>query len=217
MTEVQKKNRYNWAKSKLSWSKNDWSKVIYSDESKFDVCVGDYRKRIIRDKTEAFHKDCLKRTVKFPQGIMVWGCMSAKGLGTLHFIEGTVNAAKYQDILTSSFLPSAANLYPNGDFIFQQDGASCHTAKSTKKWFGENNIKVLSHPSSSPDLNPIETLWHKMKQHLRNSPQRTIPQLRTKLQEIWDNFTPELCASLVNTMPDRVQAVIRAKGDVTPY
>lgn len=182
LTETQKRNRYIWAKSKLSWTKHNWDKVIYSDESRFDVCVGDYRKRVIREKTEAFHKDCLKRTVKFPQGIMVWGCMSAKGLGTLHFIEGTVNAAKYQDILEHSLLPSAAKLHPSGDFIFQQDGASCHTAKSTKKWMGEHDIKVLSHPSSSPDLNPIETLWHKMKQRLRNDPQRTLPQLRAKLQ-----------------------------------
>lgn len=103
----------------------------------------DYRKRVIREKTEAFHKDCLKRTVKFPQGIMVWGCISAKGLGTLHFIKGTVNAAKYQDVLEHSLLPSAAKLHPSGDFIFQQDGASCHTAKSTKKWMGEHDIKVI--------------------------------------------------------------------------
>lgn len=217
MTEKQKKNRYIWAKSKLSWSKDDWNKVIFSDESKFDVCVGDYRKRVIRDKTEAFHKDCLKRTVKFPKGIMVWGCMSAKGLGTLKFIEGTVNAQKYQDILQESLLPSVASLYPGEDYIFQQDGASCHTAKSTKKWFGENSVKVLSHPSSSPDLNPIETLWHKMKQYLRNNPQRTLPELHAKLQDIWDNFTPEFCQGLVNSMPDRVRAVIRAKGDVTSY
>lgn len=155
--------------------------------------------------------------MKFPKGIMVWGCMSAKGLGTLKFIEGTVNAEKYQEILHTALLPSIPKLYSNEDFVFQQDGASCHTAKSTKKWFGDNNIKVLSHPSSSPDLNPIETLWHKMKQHLRNNPQRTIPQLRAKLQEIWDNFSPNMCEDIVDIMPARIQAVVKAKGDVTSY
>lgn len=148
---------------------------------------------------------------------MVWGCMSARGLGKLNFIDGTVNAQKYQHILETSLLPSAQELFPNEDYLFQQDGASCHSAKSTKNWFGNNNIKVLSHPASSPDLNVIETVWHKMKQYLRNHPQRTIFDLRTKLQEIWDNFSPQMCQSLVNTMPLRVQAVVKAKGDVTPY
>ena len=79
ITVNRKKNRYNWAKSKLAWTMEDWSKVIFSDESKFDVCVGDLRRRVIRSKSEAFNKDCLKRTVKFPKGIMVWGACQLKG------------------------------------------------------------------------------------------------------------------------------------------
>ena len=105
---------------------------------------------------------------------MVWGCMSARGLGKLNFIDGTVNAQKYQHILETSLLPSAQELFPNEDYIFQQDGASCHSAKSTKNWFGNNNIKVLSHLASSSDLNVIETVWHKMKQYLRNHPEQFL-------------------------------------------
>jgi hypothetical protein len=56
------------------------------------------------------------------------------------FIEGTVNAEKYQEILQNSLLPTLQFLYPQDDFIFQQDGAACHTAKTTKKWFGEHNM-----------------------------------------------------------------------------
>lgn len=217
LTEIQKQRRLIWAKSKRSWTYQDWSKVIFSDEAKFDVCVGDHRKRVIRNKTETFHKDCIKRIVKFPKGIMVWGCMSAGGMGSLKFIDGTVNADKYQQILENTLLPSITKLFPNRDCIYQQDGASCHTAKSTKKWFGDHNVRVLSWPASSPDLNVIETVWHKMKQQLRNHPQRTIPELRAKLQEIWSSFTLENCEALVKTMPARIQAVIKAKGDVTSY
>lgn len=143
--------------------------------------------------------------------------MSEAGMGRLHFIDGIVNAAKYQEILANTLLPTIADLYPDGNCIYQQDGASCHTAKSTKKWFGDHDVNVLSWPSSSPDLNVIETVWHKMKQHLRNHPQRIIPELRVKLQEIWNSFTRENCQALVKTMPARIQAVIKAKGDVTSY
>lgn len=217
MTAIQKKKRLDWAKSKLSWTTEMWSNVIFSDESKFDVCVGDFRKRVIRTKFEAFHKDCLKRTVKFPQGVMIWGCMSSKGVGHYEFIDGTVNAEKYQQILSRSLISTAQECFGNDNFIFQQDGAPCHTAKVTKKWFGDHDIKVLSWPSSSPDLNVIETLWHQMKKSLRNDPKRTVPALKEKITQIWNSFTPEYCKTLVDSMPKRIRAVIAAKGDVTSY
>jgi hypothetical protein len=176
--------------------------------------VGDFRKRVIRSKDDAFHADCIKRTVKFPKGVMIWG-ISAKGLGNFEFIDGIVNAEKYQKILTNGLLPSINKLHAEENSIFQQDGASCHTANSTQKWLSEKGITVLSWPSSSPDLNIIKTLWHKMK--LRNNPQRTIPDLKSKLADIWTKFTPEFCKSLATTMPARIAAVVGAKGDVTPY
>ncbi|CAH1985246.1 unnamed protein product [Acanthoscelides obtectus] len=47
--------------------------------------------------------------------------------------------------------------------------------------------------SSSPDLSPIETLWHEMKKVLRQYPAHTITELRQKRPEIWDCFTPNFC------------------------
>lgn len=43
MTEKQTKARLTWAKSKLAWSVKDWSREIFSYESKFDVCTGNHR------------------------------------------------------------------------------------------------------------------------------------------------------------------------------
>lgn len=78
-------------------------------------------------------------------------------------------------------------------------------------------VPLLEWVSSSPDLSPIETLWHEMKKVLRKHPARTIPELKQKLQDIWDSFTPEFCQGLVNTMPQRISAVIKNKGDVTQW
>lgn len=182
------------------------------------MCVGDSRSRVIRTRDEAFHTDCLKRKVKFPASIMVWGCMSAKGVGKLHFINGTVNADKYIDILENYLKPTLEEQRHAGDLLtFQQDGAACHTAKNVKKWLSENNIPLLDWTSSSPDLSPIETFWHEMKKKLRMHPARTIPELKNRLQNIWDSFPPSDCQNLVNTMPDRIKAVIARKGDVTQW
>lgn len=56
-----------------------------------------------------------------------------------------------------------------------------------------------------------------MKQKLRNDPQRTVADLKNKIAELWESFDPDLCKSLVGTMPDRIAAVVKARGDVTPY
>ncbi len=53
-------------------------------------------------------------------------------------------------------LPSADQLFKDADFIFQQDLAPAHTAKSTKSWLNDHGVGVLDWPENSPDLNPIE-------------------------------------------------------------
>ena len=51
----------------------------------------------------------------------------------------------------------------HGRIQFQQDNAPCHTSKRTKKWLGDHSISLLYHPPNSPDLSPIEPVWHELK------------------------------------------------------
>lgn len=218
MTKRHKKNRFHWVKQHRQWTARQWDSIIWSDESRFEVCVGDSRSKVLRRRNEEFHPDCLREKVKFAPSLMVWGCMSAHGVGDLHFIDGTVNAEKYIDILENNLLPSIERLpLPFGEYIFQQDSAPCHTAKKVKNWMSENGIPLLDWVASSPDLSPIETLWGEMKKELRKNPARTKEELRVRLQEIWDNFTPEFCQGLVDTMPRRIESVIKNKGNVTQW
>ncbi len=55
-------------------------------------------------------------------------------------------------------LPPADQLFKDDDFIFQQDLAPAHTAKSTKSWLNDQLVivGVLDWPENSQDLNPIE-------------------------------------------------------------
>ncbi len=55
-------------------------------------------------------------------------------------------------------LPSADQLFKDADFIFQQDLAPDHTAKSTKGWLNDHGVGVLDRPENSRDLNPRENL-----------------------------------------------------------
>ncbi len=82
---------------------------------------------------------------------MIWAAVSSAGVGPLCFLKSTVNAAIYQDILEHFMLPSADQLFKDADFIFQQDLAPAHTAKSTKSWLNDHGVGVLDCPANSPD------------------------------------------------------------------
>ena len=81
-------------------------------------------------------------TLKHDDSIMVWECFSFAGTGSIHLIDGTMNAAKYIRIFSQYMLPSARRLI-GSDFIFQQDNDPKHTAKATKNFMNSKNIRVL--------------------------------------------------------------------------
>ena len=81
--------------------------------------------------------------------------MGWNGVGKLEFIDETMNADLYNNILKRNLKSSAKKLRLGNSFLFQQVNDPKHTAKKTKTSFDENGINVLEWPSQSPDLNPI--------------------------------------------------------------
>ncbi len=74
--------------------------------------------------------------------------MSSAGVVPVCFLKTNI----YQEILEHFMLPSADQLFKDADFIFQQDLAPVHTAKSTRSWLNDVCC-VLDWPANSPDLN----------------------------------------------------------------
>ncbi len=75
-------------------------------------------------------------------------------------------------------LPSADQLFKYADFIFQQDLARAHTAKSTKSWLNDHGVGALDWLENSPDLNPIENLWGIVKRKMRNKRPKNADELK---------------------------------------
>uniref|UniRef100_A0A9J8AJQ7 Tc1-like transposase DDE domain-containing protein n=1 Tax=Cyprinus carpio carpio TaxID=630221 RepID=A0A9J8AJQ7_CYPCA len=80
-------------------------------------------------------------------------------------VEGTLSAAKYRDSLNENPVQSIQKLRLDADFIFQQDLAPAHTAKSTKIWLNDhdNSVNVLEWPSQSLGLNSVKYFWRNLK------------------------------------------------------
>ena len=96
-------------------------------------------------------KMCVMPTVKHGGGnVMVWGCMSAAGVGELHFIEGDMNSNMYCEILQQSMIPSLQKL--GRRVVFQHDDDPKCTSKTTTALLKRLRVKVLNWPSMSPDI-----------------------------------------------------------------
>ncbi|CAH1645012.1 unnamed protein product [Spodoptera littoralis] len=99
-----------------------------------------------------------------PASVMVWWGVSYEGVTQLHFCQQgvKVKAKNYQsDILETVVKPLSNTLFHNKYWVFQQDSAPSHKAKTTQAWLKENVpafIAANEWPSSSPDLNPLVML-----------------------------------------------------------
>ncbi len=122
------------AKEKKNCTVAQWSKVLFSDERKFCISFVNQGPRVWRKGGEAHNPSCLKSSVKFTQSVMIWGAMSSAGVGPLCFLKTNVTAPVYQEILERFMLPSVDQLFKDADFIFQEDLAPAHTAKSEVFW-----------------------------------------------------------------------------------
>ncbi len=98
LNQRQRQKHLTWAVEKKNWTVAQWSKVLFSDESKFWISFGNQGPRVWRKSGEAQNPCCLKSSVKFPQSVMIWAAMSSAGVGPLCFLKSTVNAAIYKEI-----------------------------------------------------------------------------------------------------------------------
>ncbi len=89
-----RQRRLTWAKEKKNWTVAQWSKVLFSDESKFCISFGNQGPRVWRKGGEAHSPSCLKSSVKFAQSVMIWGAMSSAGVGPLCFLKTNVTAPR---------------------------------------------------------------------------------------------------------------------------
>jgi len=80
-------------------------------------------------------------------------------------------------------------------------------------------INCLLWPAQSPDLNPIEHLWDVLERQVRarNPHPKNKDELALALTEEWLNIDQTILENLVDSMPRRVDAVIKSRGYPTKY
>jgi hypothetical protein len=231
LTKKMRAARVAFAKSKVNWTAEDWKRVLWSDESFFELYPSC---NSAGDRIWAENKEDVAPVVKIkhPPKIMVWGMFSHQAVSDLHFIPpgATVNKDYYrEEILAKTALDAMSRSRNRGPIterkmmadtskaIFMQDSAPPHTAVVNQEWL-QNNFPLYwrksEWPGNSPNLNPIENLWAILKQRVSAMPAATtLLELKNQLKKTWKELDPNLLENLVLSMPERMKSVIRLKGE----
>ena len=147
--------RLLWAKAHVADNFHD---VIWSDETTVQL---ETHKRLCCRKKGASPQ--LKPRAKHPTKVHVWGGITWNGATAICIFTGIMDAKLYVEILEKCLLPSLGTHAHRVQHRFMQDNDPKHTSKIAQKFFKENGINWWRTPPQSPDLNPIENLWHELK------------------------------------------------------
>lgn len=160
------------------------------------------------------------QTVSFQGGsIMVWGGISSDARTELVVVSNRLNSNRYIDeILQDHVIPYLGFIgYDIG--VLMHDNARPHVARCVEEYIQQVGIQKLQWPARSPDLNPIEHIWEMLKRKIKSGPNppQTLNELRNAALDAWEAIPQAAVKNIIQSMPDRMQAVIRARGGCTRY
>lgn len=219
LTDHHKKARLNWCIERRNWSYSKWANVIFSDESNYKVINRKTTPTVWRFRDERFADNMVMPRKQGGGGSLgIWGCIGELGTGCCTVYPGRMNQWRYLDVLENQLKPSIEVLRrPGESIIFQQDGATCHTAKSVKAWFKDQDIELLTWPANSPDLSPIENIWAEIDKKLAKLHVTSMAELEDALHKTWGEIDRQFVLAQIESMPRRIEAVISAHGGYTKY
>lgn len=214
LTKEQKKARVKFA---IDNKDRDWSKVLFVDEKAFHIMSIPNRKNDVV-WTDTIEEVPIAPTTHMTSKINVFGAISKNGKSKLHIFENNLTGEYYKTILGATLLPSAQELYPNNDWALIQDNDPKHKSHVAQDYVAEEVPECIEFPPSSPDLNVIENVWSMMGEDVAKTASTNLKSLKRSVKRAWDNLiTQQYIDSLIASMPKRLKAIIKNKGDPLKY
>lgn len=206
-----KQKRLEWAQKFLH---DDFDNVIWTDET--SVQIETHKRFCYRKEGE---RPRPKPRPKHPTKVHVWAGISKKGATQVCIFEGIMNAPLYCKILEKTLLPFIQEKFtPPNVHRFMQDNDPKHTSRAAKDFFESHDVNWWRTPPESPDMNPIENLWHELKEFLRREVKpRNKDELIEGIQSFWEDVDVFKCRRYIDHLKKVLPRVIEVNGEPTGY
>ena len=209
---ISEEKRVEWCKERIEKGDMDFYDVLFTDEC--TVQHESHRRITFYKKGQPIK---YKMKAKHPSKVNIWAGISARGETKVVVFTGTLTATRYVDILEAALIPFFDQVYPDGH-RFQQDNDPKHTSRYAKDYIEEKEINWFKTPASSPDLNPIELIWHAVKDYLRNEfKPKNLGELKAGIKEFWATLTPDVCKKYIShlkkVIPKAVEVDVRSLSE----
>lgn len=108
-------------------------------------------------------------------------------------LDGPMDGFAFSAYVSQVLMPSLQT----GDVVVM-DNLSTHKTKEAESIFAQNGVRALYLPPYSPDLNPIENMWSKVKAYLRQKAARTLHGIMYAMTEAIESIAKEECSGYFN-------------------
>lgn len=213
-------HRRQWAEEHRNWTLEDWSRCLFTDESRFRLVNSDGRILAWRERGRRYAEQFMVPTTAFGGGsICVWGGICLNQRTELVVLQNTtMTSQRYHDMIIEPIIvPFAAAVGEN--FILIDDNARPHRSRLVNEALETHAIDRMDWPARSPDMNCIEHVWSEMSRQLSTleQPINNLEDLSNALRDIWTNLPQNFINRLIESMPRRVECLRRARGGPTRY
>ena len=144
LTRQHRVHRRLWAAQHRCWTLVQWGRMMFSDESRFNVDDHDGRMRVWRRLGERYTAPCIALHDRWGGGsVMVWAGIWSTGKTELVVINGNLNWQRYvNDIIVPVVVPTLQRI-GNGA-VFQDDNARPHRASKMafSGWIGQRGRRT---------------------------------------------------------------------------
>ncbi len=171
--------RKEWKEKQENHVELPVDKLVFLDESGVNI---DMVRRYGRAKNKNRVNDYAP--VNTPKKTTLVSSVRLDGTQAYEFFQGSLNGKNFLSYVKNTLIPTLKK----GDIVVT-DNLSCHKVKGVKEAIEESGASVLYLPPYSPDFNPVEMMWSKMKALLRNWKTDTLELLHSVIPDAFSSVS----------------------------